>query len=193
MSGRQRTDENQGGHEEQFLAAFEEYSDALFRHAYLRVSDREQAIDLVHDTFTKAWSFIRNGHEIDAYRPFLYKILNNKIVDTYRRRKESSLDAMMEGEGVDESAFAELSEDTTERIAATIDGRQAVKLLETLPDEFREVLVLRFIDGLGPKEISALTEETENVVSVRIHRGLKRLRDTINAESTKREHNRTKK
>jgi len=191
MSGRQRTDENQGSHEERFLAAFEEYSDALFRHAFLRVSDREQAIDLVHDTFTKAWSFIRNGHEVDAYRPFLYKILNNKIIDTYRRRKESSLDAMMEGEGVDESAFDDLSEDSTERIAATIDGRQAVALIETLPDEFREVLILRFIDGLGPKEISALIEESENVVSVRIHRGLKRLRDIIHAESTKREHNRT--
>ena len=41
-----------GSHEERFLKAFDEYSDALFRHASIRLSDRERAIELVHDSFT---------------------------------------------------------------------------------------------------------------------------------------------
>lgn len=171
--------DNVSDHEARFLKAFEEYNDALFRHAFLRISDREKAVDLVHDTFTKVWSYIRDGYEIDNFRPFLYKVLNNKIIDEYRRRKEASLDAILETEGVDEGSFDELNENSAEVLAATIDGKKAFELLEKLPDQYREVLLYRFVDQLGPKEISELVEESENIVSVRIHRGLRLLRKTI--------------
>ena len=179
MAGQRKTDKIVQGQEERFLEAFEEFSDALFRHATLRVSDREKAIDLVHDTYTKVWTYVRGGHEIEQFRPFLYKVLNNLIIDEYRKRREASLDALMEREGVDEGSFDELSESTAESLAATIDGRKAFEVLETLPDVYREVVILRFVDGLGPKEISELIEESENVVSVRVHRGLKLLREAI--------------
>jgi len=176
---RQSTTKSGGSQEEQFLEAFHEYNDALFRHAYLRLSDRERAIDAVHDTYTKVWSYVRSGHEIATYRPFLYKVLNNLIIDEYRRQREQSLDALLEQEGIDEGSFSELNENTVEALAATIDGKQAVSLLTHIPDVYREVIVLRFIDGLGPKEISELIEESENVVSVRLYRGLKQLRELM--------------
>jgi RNA polymerase sigma-70 factor (ECF subfamily) len=168
-----------GSQEERFLKAFEEYGDALFRHAYIRISDRERAIDLVHDTYTKVWSYLRTGHEIETFRPFLYKVLNNLVIDEYRRRRESSLDAILETEGVSEGTFDELVEDSVESLAATLDGRRAFDLLESLPREYREVVTLRFVDGLGPKEIADLIEESENVVSVRLHRALKLMRKAI--------------
>lgn len=166
-------------HEERFLEAFDEYGDALFRHAFLRISDREKAIDVVHDTFTKVWTYVRNGHEVDQFRPFLYKVLNNLIIDSYRKTKEASLDALMAIEGIDEGTFDELSESTVESLAATIDGKKAFEMVQEIPDTYREVIVLTFVDGLGPKEISVLLEESENVISVRLHRGLKILRQMI--------------
>jgi len=176
-----RSTDNVSDHEARFLKAFDEYNVALFRHASLRISNREKAIDLVHDTYAKVWSYIRDGYEIENFRPFLYKVLNNLIIDEYRRRKESSLDALFEVDGVDEGSFAELSESSVEVLAATIDGRRAFELLEELPDQYREAILYRFVDGLGPREISELTEESENVISVRIHRGLKLLRQKIEA------------
>lgn len=176
--------------EERFLRAFEDYNDALFRHAQLRISNRERALDLVHDTYTKVWTYVRGGHEIENFRPFLYKVLNNLIVDEYRKRKEASLDAILEQEGVDEGIFDELSESTVESLAATLDGKKAFQELEKLPDEYREVIILRYVDELGPKEISELIEESENVVSVRIHRGLKMLRTMIEQEERSREEQR---
>jgi RNA polymerase sigma-70 factor (ECF subfamily) len=174
-------DTSELSHEARFLTAYDEYSDALFRHAYLRVSDRDRAIDIVHDTFTKVWSYIRSGHEIEQFRPFLYKVLNNLIVDSYRKKRDSSLDALLEQEGIDEGTFDDLTESTVESLAATLDGQRAFALLEALSDEYREVIILRFVDGLGPKEIATLIEESENVVSVRIHRGLAQLRKPIEA------------
>jgi RNA polymerase sigma-70 factor (ECF subfamily) len=168
-----------GNHEERFLKAFDEYADALFRHSIYRLSDRERAIEIVHDTFTKAWSYIRGGHEIDSYKPFLYKVLNNLIIDEYRRRKEFSLDALLAEEGVDEGSFPELQYGGIEELTFTLDARKASELLTSLPPMYREVLTFRYIDGLGPKEISELVEESENVVSVRIHRALKALKDLI--------------
>jgi RNA polymerase sigma-70 factor, ECF subfamily len=168
-----------GNHEERFLKAFDEYADALFRHAVYRLSDRERAIEIVHDTFTKVWGYIRAGHEIDSFKPFLYKVMNNLIIDEYRKRKELSLDALLSEEGVDEGSFPELHGGSIEEITFALDAQKASLLLAELPLVYREVLTLRFVDGLGPKEISELIEESENVVSVRIHRGLKTLKDMI--------------
>ena len=191
-ANKQSTDATES-QEDRFLKAFEDYSDALFRHASIRVSDREKAIDIVHDTFTKVWSYARAGHQIDSYRSFLYKVLNNLIIDEYRKRKEVSLDALFSVEGVDEGSFPELSESTAEALAATIDGRKAFELLAELPDVYREVIIMRFVDELGPREISELIEESENVVSVRIHRGLKLLRDKMQAAIMSKEENRLSK
>ena len=193
MASRKTIDDIEESQEDSFLKAFEEYSDALFRHAFIRVSNREKAIDIVHDTFTKVWVYVRAGHKIDSYRSFLYKVLNNLVIDEYRKRKEASLDTLMEIEGVDEGSFSDLSENTVESLAATIDGRKAFELLSELPDVYREVITFRFIDGLGPKEISDLTEESENVISVRIYRGLKILREKMEEKVMEAENNRKNK
>ena len=167
------------GHEERFLEAFEEYNDALFRHAFLRISDRERAVDVVHDTYTKVWSYVRAGHTVDSFKPFLYKVLNNLIIDEYRKTKESSLDALLAIDGVDEGSFDDLTSNTIESLAAILDGKQAFELVHDLPDTYKEVLLLKFVDELGPKEISELIEESENVVSVRLHRALRLLRERM--------------
>ncbi len=174
-----KTDSIVGDHEERFLKAFDEYADALFRHAVYRLSDRERGIEIVHDTFTKVWTYIRNGHEIDSYKSFLYKVMNNLIIDEYRRRKELSLDAILSEEGVNEGSFPELHEGGMEELTFALDAQKASALIGELPLVYREVITLRFVDGLKPKEISELIEESENVVSVRIHRALKILKDKI--------------
>lgn len=168
-----------GDDHDRFLKAFDQYADALFRHASIRLSNRERAIELVHDAYTKVWGYMREGHEVKSFRPFLYKILNNLIIDEYRRRKESSLDALLEQEGTDEGSFADLSHDATETTIDELDGRRALEAIALLPEIYREVLTLRFVDGLMPKDIALLIEESDNVVSVRLHRGIKLLRKAI--------------
>jgi DNA-directed RNA polymerase specialized sigma24 family protein len=47
--------------EEQFLQAYEEYADAIFRHCAMRISDRERGKELMQETFLKAWESVRRG------------------------------------------------------------------------------------------------------------------------------------
>jgi len=162
--------------EQHYLEAFERYSDDLFRHAYFRLSDRERALDLVQDAFAKVWDYIGQGNTIDQFRPFLYRTLNNLIIDEYRKKKMTSLDALLEQEGVTEASFEDLKTDSLEALEGRLDAKRFVSELEAMPPQYRQMVVMRYFDELTPKEIAEITGESENVISVRIHRGLEWLR-----------------
>lgn len=171
------------------IAAFEEaytrYNDELFRHCYLRVSDRERALELTQESFLRTWEYIEKGHEVLEFRPFLYRTLKNLIIDEYRKKKTQSLEAMVEDtEGGNVEALLPADESNT--LEAAIDrfeGTRALKALEQLPDTYKEVLILRYVEGLSPKEIAQSLDENENAVSVRVHRGLKKLKALLESDT----------
>lgn len=166
---------------QKFEQAFERYSDELFRHCSLRLSDRERALEITQETFLRVWEYIEKGGEIREFRAFLYRTLRNLIVDEYRKHKAVSLESMIdegEGEGV-ETLLPRDETNTIEAALERFEGAAALKALEKVPDLYKEVLVLRYIEGLTPREIAQVTEESENVVSVRLHRGLKKLRTIL--------------
>lgn len=176
-----------GDFEQQFKDAFERYSDELFRHASMRVSDRERALEITQDAFTRTWDYVRKGGEVRELRPFLYRTLKNLIIDEYRKNKLQSLDALLEHSesGAAEALLPQDNTNTLEAAMERFDGKQAVAALRDLPDLYSEVLSLRYVEGLSPKEIAVILEESENVVSVRIHRGLKKLHDLLEPDDTK--------
>ncbi|HWO07546.1 MAG TPA: RNA polymerase sigma factor [Candidatus Paceibacterota bacterium] len=161
-----------------FLEAFNMYSDALFRHAAFRISNRERALDLTQDAYLKAWDYLQQGGEVREFKSFLYRILNNLIIDEYRRSKSSSLDEMLEN---DTGAMeVRLSEGSVREAEETIDESKLIDTIHSriplLPETYREVITLRYVDGFSPKEIAEMIGVSENVVSVRIHRGTQKLR-----------------
>lgn len=161
---------NPNATEKEFLVAYDQFADAIFRHCVFRVSDREKAKDLAQGTFIRLWDYMSQGKEIDNMRAFLYRIANNLIIDEYRKKKDESLDRMRDEEGFD------IGFEPRHNIETHDEYERAQALLECLPDKYREVLVMRHIDGLSVKDIARLTHESENVVSVRIHRAIEKLK-----------------
>jgi RNA polymerase sigma-70 factor (ECF subfamily) len=159
-------------HNDQFLQAYEAYADAIFRHCYFRVYDRERARELMQECFMRTWAQIADGKDIKNVRAFLYRVANNLIIDESRKKKESSLDVLMD-EGFEPSNADEAL------IVAGAEASQIMKLLDRVDGKYREVIVMRYIDDLSPKEIAAVLGETENAVSVRIHRGIKQIREYL--------------
>lgn len=172
-----------GSSKQDFTDAFELYSDELFRHCLLRLSDRERALELTQEAFLRAWEYAQN-EEIREFRPFLYRTLRHLIIDEYRKHKTVSLEGMVEAqENPDLEALLPPDEgNTLEAAMSRFDGAQALAFIKELPDTYREVLLFRFVDGFSPKEIAEYISESENVVSVRIHRGLKKLRALLEAK-----------
>lgn len=166
--------------EETFLAAFNEHSDALFRHAFFRLSDRERAVDLVQDAFIKAWDYVRGGGDVKSPKGFLFRILNNLIIDEYRRSKTQSLDQKLEDNPGFESILAEGSLLEVEESADEQSLLEKVKSAITqLPEEYRTPVTLRYVEGFSPKEIARMIGSTENAVSVRIHRAIVKLKAAL--------------
>ncbi len=161
---------------DQYLEAYNEYSDAIFRYCFYKTSDREKAKDLLQDTFTKTWEYLADGNEIDNIKAFLYRIANNLIIDGFRKKKSLSLDVLQD-QGFDPGF------DKVESLHNQIDGTLALKMLDQLPENYREVIYMRFVDGFTIKEIAETLKEKENNISVRLHRGMDKIREIYHHEN----------
>jgi len=163
-----------------FLAAYDQYADPLFRHCYFRIYDREMAKDLVQEAFFRTWSCLIKNEEIKNIRAFLYRVLQNLIIDAVRKKKPLSLDQLLD-EGFEPADKA--APDLIQRLAAKEVGQK----LALLAEPYRSAVLMRFIDELSPKEIAKVLGLSENLVSVRIHRGVNRLKQLLEAleEKTK--------
>lgn len=163
--------------EEQFLVAYEQYSDDLFRFAFFKLhQNREQALDFVQNTFIKAWEYIADGKEIKNLRALLYKILRNLIIDHYRSPKSNpkeSVDILTE-QGV------QFQNQDHHKIITQVEYNEIISVLDELVDEDKELVLLRYVDGFSPKEIAEMLGESQNVVSVRLTRAKKRLKQLLN-------------
>ena len=154
--------------EAEFLAAYETHADALFRHCLPRVRDRDVARDIVQEAFTKTWVYISEGKHVEHMRAFLYRVTNNLIVDGARRKRSVSLETMME------DGF-EPEDDTVKDPTDIPASREAVAMLRELDEIYRTAITMRYFDELSPREIAMALGVSENVVSVRIHRGIEKL------------------
>jgi RNA polymerase sigma-70 factor (ECF subfamily) len=112
------------------------------------------------------------GRTVDEFRPFLYRTLNRLIIDDYRKKKTESLDAILDEQDVPESAFEELVDGGKEDLEMELDARRVPALLQAMPEQYRDVVIMRHLDGLMPVEIAELLGESVNTISVRIHRGM---------------------
>ncbi|MBU6370982.1 sigma-70 family RNA polymerase sigma factor [Patescibacteria group bacterium] len=158
----------------EFTALYERESDALFRYCLVRVGDREKAIDIAQDVFVKAWQEAATegiGHP----RAYLFTLAKNAIIDWYRRKKAVSLDAALEN---DETGAAEPSDEKTHAdIPFSTEAKRVLAAVKKLEPTYRDVLELRFTEDLSPAEIAEIIGETANVVSVRINRGIEKLKE----------------
>lgn len=161
---------------QQFLAWYEEYADALFRHCFFRVSDREEALDIVQETFMRTWEYAAKGKELQYPKAFLYRVAGNLIIDRSRKKKALSLDLLRENGFDPKDGYRE------ESTHAAIDLVRLLKRMEvSLDAKYREVLMLRYLDGFKPQEIARMLGESENAISVRIHRAVKQVQQLAQA------------
>lgn len=165
---------------EEFTRAYDSYADAIFRHCYFRVSDKEKAKDLMQETFIRTWDYIEKGNKIQfkKIKSFLYKTASNLIIDEYRKNKgTTSL------EGLRDKGFEIGIKPELDRAAdVQIEVRRVMEVLDDLGKQYREVVIMRYIDGLAPKEISEITGDTTNNVSVKLNRAVRNIKEIIAAD-----------
>lgn len=160
-------------------SAYRNYKKGMNAYAFFKVHNSAASEDLVQDTFIKTWKYLVKEGKIELMKPFLYHVLNQLIIDEYRKkyrkRKVTSLDALLE-KGFD-SGF-----DQSERIVDRMDGKSALLLIQHLPEKYKRVIHMRYVQELSLEEISLITSQSKNAVAVQAHRGLAKLKELHNQE-----------
>src|SRR5205814_6817079 len=127
--------------------------------------------------YSRTWVYLSDGKKIDHIRAFLYRVTNNLIVDGSRKKKSASLDTMMEEDGF------EPADESIRDFSEKPESREAMKMLNDLDEIYRTAITMRYIDEMSPREIAAKLGVSENVISVRIHRGIERLGKIMNRKT----------
>ena len=124
---------------------------------------RTEVDDLVQDIFLHAFKKLHTLRDSASFGPWIAMIARNRAVDYYRRSRETvEITDEVRGTDKQESKAAEILE-----------------LIRSLPEAYRETLVLRLVEGMTGPEIAARTGLTAASVRVNLHRGMKLLREKL--------------
>jgi len=167
---------------EAFITAYDNYADQIFRFIYFKVNNQEEAQDIASAVFLKAWNHVQNNSltEAKTLRALFYKIARTSVIDYYRKNSRGSAISLNDSEV--EIDPADGSQDALSEIEISSDMEKVQEKLLELKDEYREAIVLKFINGLSTGEIAEITSKSQGNVRITLHRALKALRELMGEE-----------
>lgn len=155
----------------------------IYTSIYLLVKDQYLAEDIFQDTFIKVINTLRSGkyNEEGKFLPWVMRIAHNLVIDYFRKEKRTPIITSADGTDVLNliQIFEESAEDRMLREQSYTDLRATIQLL---PDEQKEVLIMRHYAGLSFKDIAELTDVSINTALGRMRYALSNLRKLMNVK-----------
>lgn len=162
------------GEPQAFGALYDHYQPQIYRFIYLKVGGREEAEDLSHQTFLNAWLGIgKYKHRGFPFSSWLYQIARNQIVDHYRSRHESSSLEDIDPESVVVENFQ------NETVEQALEIERVTAAIRRLKPEYQDVLIMRFVEDLSVRDVSAALDKSEGAIKLLQHRAIKLLREEL--------------
>lgn len=174
-----------GGHDRaEFEALIAPWLDGLYASALRLTRNERNAEDLVQDTVMRAWRFFDKFERGTNFRAWLFKILTNTFINSYRRTsREKSLQDESERQSVEAQFF---SPDTTDQatnpeeyLLDRVMREDVLKAIDGLPIDFRMVVILADLQEFSYKEIAEVLDIPVGTVMSRLFRGRKALQKTL--------------
>ena len=165
---------------EAFIKAYDSYIDDIYRFVFYKVNHQEEAEDITSQTFLKCWDHIRSNSITDfkTLRSLFYKVAKNLIIDHYR--KQSTKDITLPSDGISGLNIVDEKQDLLVSMANKNDSDLIAGKLKELKDEYREVIILSYINGLSITEIAQITGKSKGNIRVLLYRALKALKELVN-------------
>lgn len=174
------------GDKEAFGQIYDLYVDKIYRFIYFKVSTKEEAEDLTSETFLKIWNYVNQKEEereVINPRALLYKIAHGLIVNFYRssvRKSTINIDEQIR-------QLADERQDLAEEIAVGHEVKQIEEALRHLKNDYRDVVMLRYVEEFAINEIAKILNKTPGAVRTLLHRALKALKEIIEEEQNNNE------
>lgn len=167
---------------EAFGEIYDSYVKQIYRFIYFKVPSAEQAEDLTSETFLKAWHYLKEKRDVPNLQALLYSVARTVVIDWYRaaaaERGNVSLDEPTGMEVADGG-----SDKLQHEVEVRFDTTLVLEKLRGLKDEYREVVILKYLDELTTGEIAEVLGKTPANVRVLVHRATKALTDAMGNES----------
>ena len=163
-----------GGDFEAFGKLYDTFLERIYRYVYYQVRDKMTAEDITEEVFLKAWKAIKSckGRE-QTFSSWLYRIAHNHVVDNFRsRRKNVSL----------EMDRLTSTVDIEERVELKLEHEQLLNMISRLPEPQKQVIILKFIEGVDNKEIGQIIGKRQGAIRALQMRALKTLRRQLSGE-----------
>jgi RNA polymerase sigma factor (sigma-70 family) len=165
------------GKDAAFEALLQRHKNKVFTHIYIKVKDRDLAEDIFQDTFIKVVNTLKAGkyNEEGKFFPWLMRIAHNLVIDHFRRNKK--MPKVRETEEFSPFAILDNGERSVDDIMVTDQIHDDVKtLVKMLPDEQREVVIMRHYKGMSFKDIADATDVSINTALGRMRYALINMR-----------------
>ncbi len=158
---------------ERFQKNMVPHMDLMYNYAMYLTSDRDEANDLLQETFLKAFRFFDKFEEGTNARAWLYRIMRNTFINNYRHAKRIP-DHVEYDEQISAYQFLpgdpRLSNDLRERIDAEMFDDEISVAIASLPEKYKSVVVLRDVEDLPYEEIAEALNIPIGTVRSRLHR-----------------------
>ncbi len=167
------------GHEQALEVLINRYKDKVYTSVFMLVKDKYLAEDIFQDAFLKMIKTIKEGRyaEQGKFLPWAIRVAHNLCMDHFRRSKQQIPVTLPDGQDI--SVLFGAGDMASDGIEKRQVHESVRKLVEDLPDEQREVIVLRIYADLSFKEISELTGVSINTALGRMRYALINLRKLI--------------
>lgn len=150
------------------------FVEKIYRYVFYHVKSKTFAEDITEEVFLKAWRAIKScrGKE-STFSSWLYRIAHNQMVDEIRKRQRRPA---LELENVENIS------DNSEGVEKSREQLELAAVIDRLPPNQRQVIILKFIEGLDNPEIARIMDKSEGAIRVLQMRGLSRLREELEKE-----------
>src|SRR3954464_9790366 len=170
------------GDQNAFGEIVELYKDKVFQICFRMLGNRHEAEDLAQEAFVRAFVNIQSFNIQMKFSTWLYRIATNLCIDRLRKKKpDYHLDAEVAGtEGL--NMYSQIAADIRmpEEEVESLELQECIQAAITkLPEKYRSVIVLKYIEELSLKEISEILDLPVGTVKTRIHRGREALRKQL--------------
>jgi RNA polymerase sigma-70 factor, ECF subfamily len=165
----------QNGEVDAFGELYERYAQSVYRYLYAHLYDQLDAEDLTEEVFLRVWRTLSNYNEQGVpLLAYLFRVARNALVDFYRRSSRSGNQMSL-----DANPISDDKPDPGDIAMVRMEHQEIRQMLEQLSEDYRNVLILRFLSELSPREIAHVMGRTEGAVRVLQHRALVALRELL--------------
>ena len=168
------------GDESAFEALIHAHENRVYTLCRRMCRNEDDALEAAQDTFLAVWRGIGTFREDAAFSTWLYRLATNACLDLLRREKKRGGDVSLDGEEAP-LALADSAPLPEEAVLRADTQRMVLDALYALPDDHREILLLRETEQLSYQEIAAVTGLELGTVKSRISRARQALRDHLAA------------